>query len=146
MEGYVILILLVIGVPIVVAIWLIARAVSAKASIEELRRRLSTLEIELLRVKEQASSRAASEPTAQEAALSSRKAEPERIRKPKFAAPEEAPALAKEIVPDQPALAAPPPVIAPIGGPVTAPPGLAVPPVAPPPVAPPTRLVPAINW
>ena len=37
MEGYIILVLLLIGVPIAAGIWLIARAIGARQSIDELK-------------------------------------------------------------------------------------------------------------
>ena len=53
MEGYIILILLLIGAPIALAIWLIVRAVGARQSIDELRRRLGSLELEVIRLKKE---------------------------------------------------------------------------------------------
>jgi len=50
--GIVIIILLVIGVPLVIAIWLITRAIQAGNEISELSRRLGTMEVELSRLKE----------------------------------------------------------------------------------------------
>jgi uncharacterized membrane protein len=50
--GIVLIILLVIGVPLVVAIWLITRAIQAGNEISELSRRLGTMEVELSRLKE----------------------------------------------------------------------------------------------
>ena len=52
MEGYIILVLLLIGIPIVAGIWLIVRAIGARQSIDELRRRLGSLELEIIRLKE----------------------------------------------------------------------------------------------
>ena len=52
MEGYIILVLLLIGAPIALGIWLIVRAVGARQSIDELRRRLGSLELEVSRLKE----------------------------------------------------------------------------------------------
>src|SRR5215469_17716230 len=51
--GIVLIILLILGVPILVAIWLISRAVQAGRRIEELSQRLRTLEVELLRLKKE---------------------------------------------------------------------------------------------
>ncbi|MEY4916772.1 MAG: hypothetical protein RL616_685, partial [Verrucomicrobiota bacterium] len=45
------IIILIIGVPIVLAIWLIARAISARNQIEELNRRVDELQLQLLRLK-----------------------------------------------------------------------------------------------
>jgi len=50
--GIVFIILLILGVPVLVAIWLIVRAISAGSKIEELTRRLGFLEKELLRLKQ----------------------------------------------------------------------------------------------
>src|ERR1039457_2406871 len=52
MEGYIILVLLLIGAPIAAGIWLIARAIGARQSIDELRTRLRSLELEIIRLKE----------------------------------------------------------------------------------------------
>jgi uncharacterized membrane protein len=52
MEGYILLVLLLIAAPIALAIWLIARAVGANRSLDELRRRLGSLELEVLLLKE----------------------------------------------------------------------------------------------
>jgi uncharacterized membrane protein len=51
MEAYVVIVLMVLAAPIVLAIWLIARAIAANRSIEELTRRLWSLEAEVLRLK-----------------------------------------------------------------------------------------------
>jgi len=53
MEGYILLVLVVIGVPIALAIWLIARAVGARQSLEELGRRLGSLEWEVSRLRKE---------------------------------------------------------------------------------------------
>src|SRR5438309_2072411 len=55
------IVLLILGIPIGLAIWLIARAISARESINTLSRRLNTVELEILRLKRQ------SEPAAPEA-------------------------------------------------------------------------------
>ena len=52
MEGYVILILLIIGAPIAAGIWLIVRAIGARQNIDELRGRIRSLELEVIRLKE----------------------------------------------------------------------------------------------
>src|ERR1017187_10068614 len=54
--------ILVLGVPIVLVIWLIARAVHASGKIEEISRRLRTLESEVFRLKEKRDSARAIEP------------------------------------------------------------------------------------
>ena len=50
--GIVLIILLVLGVPLIVAIWLIVRAVTAKSEIQELLLRIGNLEREVLRLKD----------------------------------------------------------------------------------------------
>src|ERR1035441_9772394 len=52
MEGYVILVLLIIVTPIAAGIWLIARAIGARQSIDELRACLRSVELEVIRPKE----------------------------------------------------------------------------------------------
>ena len=66
MEGYVSLILLILGVPFLLAIWLIARAVSAKENITALTRRLAIVESEVLRLKKRTPSSARPESIAAE--------------------------------------------------------------------------------
>ena len=51
--GIVLIVLLVLGVPLVVAIWLIVRAINAANDLKELSRRLGYLELEVLRLKKQ---------------------------------------------------------------------------------------------
>ena len=51
MEGYVFLILLLIGAPIVLAVWLIARAVGARQDLNDLRQRLGAVEREIARLR-----------------------------------------------------------------------------------------------
>jgi len=51
MEPYVLIILFVLGIPVVLAIWLITRTIATKESIQELTRRLGVLESEVLRLK-----------------------------------------------------------------------------------------------
>src|SRR4051794_5620417 len=50
--GIVIIILLVLGVPLAVALWLIVRAITARNELSELFRRLSQLEREILCLKQ----------------------------------------------------------------------------------------------
>ena len=54
MEPWVLIVLLIIGVPIVVGIWLIVRAVSAKNRLEELSLRVDELQLQIIRLKAQA--------------------------------------------------------------------------------------------
>jgi len=51
MEGYVFLILLMVGTPVVLVLWLIVRALGAGKSIEEISRRPAWLETEVVRPK-----------------------------------------------------------------------------------------------
>jgi len=53
MEGYAFLILLVIGAPIALAVWLIVRTVITRQGIDELRRRLGALEQEVHRLRKE---------------------------------------------------------------------------------------------
>lgn len=133
MEGYIFLILLLIGAPIVLAIWLIVRAVGARQGIEELRRRLGLLEQEVFRL------RKGTEPAPH--------AEP-RLREMPAIAPSAAAATVPPRIPPEPTTAAPapPPVVKP-AAPVSAPPPLpGLKPVPPPVFEPARKMVPAINW
>jgi hypothetical protein len=60
--GIALLILLILGVPIFVAIWLIVRTVSARSQLEILSNRIEILEAELRRLKEKAPAEPASKP------------------------------------------------------------------------------------
>jgi len=53
-PGIVLVVLVVLGIPIALAVWLIVHAVSARSRIEELSRRLGDLEVEILRLKREA--------------------------------------------------------------------------------------------
>src|ERR1044071_4482828 len=64
MEGYVLIILLIIGTPLIAGIWLISRAINAKESIEELSRRLRSLESEISRLKSDQQPNPLAEPVA----------------------------------------------------------------------------------
>src|SRR3569833_4529993 len=61
--GIVLIILIVLGAPLVVAIWLIVRAVSARNEILELRHRVGILEREVLRLRERTVAEAEKAPT-----------------------------------------------------------------------------------
>src|ERR1039458_3458513 len=98
MEGYMFLVLLVVATPIVLGVWLIARAVGARQSIEELRRRVGSLELDVLRLKE-GTGRA---PMA--AAPTPETVQPQPIQ---FAAPEAPPQITPKEIPVMPA---PPPI------------------------------------
>src|SRR6185295_20150487 len=71
MDGLIpILVLLILGVPACLAIWLIVRAIQSSGRIEELSRRIQHLEIEIVRLREQPTSPPAA-PAETEAASSS---------------------------------------------------------------------------
>ena len=58
--GWVFLVVLVVGLPLALAVWLIARAVGAGNRMDELASRLSNLELEILRLKKAQESACAS--------------------------------------------------------------------------------------
>ena len=132
------LVLLVVAAPIVLVIWLISRAVSARNQTEELSRRVGRLEAEVLRLTARSAETAPAEAPAT----------PTRIQTLLPKTPPAIPHAAPEpIIPPQPAPALPvqqaPPPIAP-----QPPRGPFHPPeAAPPPIArPAARPIPAINW
>ena len=145
MEGYIILILLLIGIPIALVIWLIARAVGAGQSIDEIRRRLGSLESEVSRLKRGIGHAPPAEAVPREmpsvaATAAAQVAQPEPVTAPAQPAP---PRIAPERVPAAPA---PPPIAVP-AAPVSAPrlaPGIM--PEPRPALEPARTLVPAINW
>ena len=51
MEPWFLIVILVIGIPLALAVWLIVRAVKARRRIEELTRRLEDLELDVIRLK-----------------------------------------------------------------------------------------------
>ena len=53
MEMIPVIVLVILGVPIALAVWLIARAVQARRRIEELTFRFSELEAEVIRLKQE---------------------------------------------------------------------------------------------
>jgi hypothetical protein len=126
-----IVVLVVLGVPIVLAIWLVVRAVQAKGRIEELSFRLSELESEVIRLKQE----------------SVKPAEP--APKP-MPAPVAATIKVAEVPPIPPLpkpVAAPKPVVPPQPPPIVTPPPVSAAPT-PPRLAPaiPRPTSPAINW
>ena len=126
-----IVVLVVFGVPIALAVWLIVRAVQAKGRIEELSFRLSELEAEVIRLKREPAKPAepAPKPVPAPAAATIKVAEVPPI--PPLPKPVAAP---KPVVPSQP-----PPIVAP-------PPVSAAPTPPRPAPAPPRPAGPAINW
>ena len=131
MEMIPVVVLVVLGVPIALAVWLIVRAVQAKGRIEELSFRLSELEAEVIRLKRESAKPAepAPKPMPMPVAATIKVAEVPPV--PPLPKPVAAP---KPVVPPQP-----PPVVAPL--PVSAAP---TPPRPGPAALHPT--VPAINW
>ncbi|MEI2722262.1 MAG: DUF2339 domain-containing protein [Verrucomicrobiota bacterium] len=139
MPEWALVIVLILGVPILVGVWLIVRAVKAGQRIEELSRRVGELELELFRLKKAPPTAPAAQPVVP--------AEP----------PAETPARAEilqrwqESAPSTPKPAsAPPPLVPPIppsAKPVRTPPPITVasdlPRLAPPPLSP---TLPKINW
>jgi hypothetical protein len=116
MEPSVILIiLLVVGTPLALAIWLVVRAVSAGNRIEELSRRIQTLERELLRLRPEA----------------------EAVRRPPVVAPAAAASRTEARPPAPPPQPEPPAHIPAAVRPAPQP--APTPPVAPPPLAAPSR-------
>jgi uncharacterized membrane protein len=122
-EAYVVIVLLVLAAPLVLAIWLIARAIAANRSIEELTRRLWQLESEVLKLKSERESggplapgvlkAAAPTPTPAPTPISS---QPEPIR-PTPVAPLAPTAARASVGSIPPAMAAPPPAPAPAASP-----------------------------
>lgn len=155
MEALPLIILLVVGVPLALAIWLIVRAVNAKNRIEELARRVDDLQIQVVRLTNQTPPPAAAKTAAEKLAQHFEPAtlppvRSEEIKKP--AAPAKIPAEDAPFVPafePQIPLAAktepvaPPPIAAPPrpAEPKSTPP---VPPLRPFPL--PKPAAPKINW
>ena len=131
MEMIPVVVLVVLGIPIVLAVWLIVRAVQARGHIEELSFRLSELEAEIIRLKQEPAkpSEPAPKPMPAPVAATIKVAAVPPI--PPVPKPVAAP---KPVVPPQP-----PPIVAPLPVSVApTPPRLA--PAAPRPTGP------AINW
>jgi hypothetical protein len=126
-----IVVLVVFGVPIALAVWLIVRAVQAKGRIEELAFRLSELESEVIRLKR--------EP-----------AKPSEPAPKPMPAPVAATIKVAEVPPIPPLpkpVAVPKPVVPPQPPPIVAPPPVSAAPMPPRPApAAPRPTVPAINW
>ncbi len=148
MEPWVLIVLLIVGVPIIVGIWLIVRAVSAKNRIEELSLRVNELQLQITRLKTQASPPAAAKPAEETphefapATLPPLRVETAKPAAPMPAVPVEEVSGIKKIEPEIPlaakAQSEPPPRIFP-------PPPLASATIRPP-LPPPKPARPAINW
>jgi len=152
MEMIPVIVLVVLGIPIALAIWLIARAIKAGNRIEELSGRLDELTAEIYRLKKgQPTAPPLSEPaapTAQEFTLPTREQILKEQQKGSPPEPAEMPATGPEetYVPssEPPATPAPPPIL-PVATPSSAPPF--IPPLPEePPVQPSRKPSPAVNW
>jgi hypothetical protein len=139
MDSIAIVVLVVLGVPIALAIWLIARANEARRRMDELARHLGTLELEILRLKREKESAPATE--AAPAVQSEVAAAPSTVAPPTFTLP---------AVPPPPPVVAPQRVVKPLPSfikPPPIPPAEPIPPERPSPILiPPSKPVPAINW
>src|SRR5258706_1686957 len=143
MDAYVLIILFVLGIPVVLAIWLITRTIATKESIQELTRRLGVLESEVFRLKRE---NLTSQPEKSAPAPGSAEAkpipEPEIFKRASPIVEEQLPApqpiYSREVEPvSQKILPAhPPPIVA---RPLIAP-------TLPPVPEPQGKLVPTINW
>jgi type II secretory pathway pseudopilin PulG len=128
-PGIILVVLIILGIPVALAVWLIVRAINAKNRIEELSDRLVVLESEIIRLK--------------------RENEP-----PKPAAPAPAPAPQPKIITPPPVAAPPPtvipqPVIPPQLPPIVTPPSIPITTAQPKPariLASPPLPAPKINW
>ena len=143
MEGYVILILLLIGAPIALVVWLIARTLGARHDIEELQRRLGSMEREVFRLKREIGYA----PIATERPAAAATTSPEAAPTPPAPAPA---ATASKPIEMAPAairpVPAPPRIVEP-AAPVSAPQPLrGIEPSPRPALEPARKLVPAINW
>ena len=128
-SGIALVVLVILGIPILLAIWLIVRAVNARNRIEELSRRLGELESEVFRLK-----REKEPPKAVESTIAP-------APQPKIVTP-------VPVEPPRP-VAAPQPVISSPRPPIATPPPIFVvtpPPKSPPIFEPPHPPVPKINW
>jgi type II secretory pathway pseudopilin PulG len=145
MEGIILLVLLIIGGIIALAVWLIARAVGAKQSIDELQRRLGSIESEVARLKGETARAPVEAPVPPEmpgvAAIVAAEAAPRQPTPP--SAQPVPPPIPPERVTVSPA---PPPIPGALEG-ISAPPPLpSIKPVPRPAPEPARPFVPAINW
>jgi len=145
MEGYIILVLLLFVAPIVAGIWLIVRAIGARQSIDELRARLSSLELEIIRLKEGPGRAPTAPPVPREMPAQAAPAGAEEVRWQPPAAPTQ-PAPPR-ITPEEITISPAPPPIPVAAKTVSPPPQLPrVEPLPRPAFQPARSLVPAINW
>src|ERR1039457_1497060 len=155
MEALPFIILLVLGVPLALAIWLVVRAVSAKNRIEELARRVDDLQIQVLRLTSQTPPPAAAKTAAEKVGRHFETAAPPPVRSGEIKAPASPAQIPAEDAPFVPAFEPQIPLAAktePVAPPPFAePPRPAEPkfiPPAPPlrPLSPPRPAAPKINW
>ena len=113
MPEWALVIVLILGVPIVVGVWLIVRAVKSGQRIEKLARRVGELELELFRLKKERPTAPVAQPLAQAAPPTEPQAEKpsraeivQRWRETARAVPEPAPAV-PPLVPPTPSPATP---------------------------------------
>jgi hypothetical protein len=145
MEGYIILVLLLIGAPIALTIWLIVRAVGARQSIDELRRRLGSLEGEVSRLKKEIGSASPAAPVSPEMPSAAARAAAEAVQRQPASVP--AQPAPPQIPPEEITIAPAPPPIPAAAETVSPPPPLPGFDLKPRPALEPARkLVPAINW
>ena len=144
MEGYVILVLLVIAAPIVLGIWLIGRAIGARQSIDELRGRVRSLELDVIRLKEGTERAPLRAPAARETTAPAPAAADDSRLHPVTAPAQSAP---PPITPEPVRATPTPPQLSVAGESSASPPQLpGLEPLPKPALAPARKLVPAINW
>jgi hypothetical protein len=143
MEALPFIILLVLGVPTALAIWLIVRAISSKNQIEDLSRRVDELQARVTRLTHQPPPPAAEKTAAEKMVQHFETAAP--VVKPLATDPPQAPVSKPEI--SLPSQAAPvtPPAAAPVITPLNAKPEFVQPPPLRP-LTPPKPAAPKINW
>ena len=145
MEGYILLVLVLIGAPIALVIWLIARAVGARQSLDELSRRLGSLEGEVFRLKKEIASAPPVAPATPEMPAVAAVAAAEAVQRQPASAPAQ-PAPPQIRLEEITITSAPPPISV-IAAAVSAPqplPGIKTQPT--PALQPARTRVPAINW
>ena len=145
MEGIVLFILLLIGGAIVLTVWLIARAIGARQSIDQLTGRLRSLELEVTRLKEGTGRAPQTAPIAREMPAPAAPAPADDLRWQPPALP--AQPAPPRITPEEPAISPAPPPIPVAAKAISPPPSLPrIEPVPRPAPEPARSLVPAINW
>jgi uncharacterized membrane protein len=128
-PGIILVVLIILGIPVALAVWLIVRAVNAKNRIEELSDRLVVLESEIIRLKRE------NEPPQTVTPAPAPAPQPKIITPPPVAAPSPIVTPQPVISPQLPPIVTPPPI-----------PISAAPPRRAPVFASPPRPAPKINW